>query len=244
MMEVNSVDANLSFGEWTKQEEPVVNFIIKIYSIITFQLIISITACFISILSEGFAIFLQDNIWLLSICFILVLIINLTSIWHYTLYRDPVFKFFILLVFALSQAYIISYISISTYPVLILSLVFMTFSFILALILFYSLKKMMFSICGGIFFSSLIAILLFVLFFFLSDLRINFIILSSLWVILYGMYIIYDTQLILGNSDNKLEQIDYILVSFWFNTDVILIFGSLFQIFNFMRNQEDDKQHN
>jgi FtsH-binding integral membrane protein len=92
------------------------------------------------------------------------------------------------------------------------------------------------------FFSSAISIVLFILFLLMTDNSPGLILISSLWVILYGMYIIYDSLLILGDKDENLCNKEYIKVSFLFYTDIFTIFVSMFMIMRLLNNEKDDQK--
>jgi len=48
--------------------------------------------------------------------------------------------------------------------------------------------------------------------------------------ILFGIYLIFDTQLILGNNDVKMETDDYIFASMMLYIDIIQIFSQILKI--------------
>ena len=58
-------------------------------------------------------------------------------------------------------------------------------------------------------------------------------ILALIGVILFSVYIIYDTQLIMGNRSEMIEVDDYILGAFMLYTDIINLFLELLKIINY-----------
>ena len=62
--------------------------------------------------------------------------------------------------------------------------------------------------------------------------KILHVIICCLGVIIVGFYIIYDTQLIIGNKREMLQIDDYILGSFLIYTDIISLFLYLLSLFN------------
>jgi FtsH-binding integral membrane protein len=70
----------------------------------------------------------------------------------------------------------------------------------------------------------------------------SLILISSLWVIIYGMYIIYDSLLILCNKDDSLSSYDYIKVTFLFYTDIFTIFVSMFLFLKLLKEEKEDQQ--
>lgn len=58
-------------------------------------------------------------------------------------------------------------------------------------------------------------------------------ILALIGVILFSIYIIYDTQLIIGNKSEMIEVDDYILGAFMLYTDIINLFIELLKIISY-----------
>jgi len=54
---------------------------------------------------------------------------------------------------------------------------------------------------------------------------------ASGWAILFGIYLIYDTQLILGGKYDQLDLEDYILGALLLYSDIIGLFIQLLQLF-------------
>ena len=83
---------------------------------------------------------------------------------------------------------------------------------------------------GGLFFILGCALFMFSIFGLFTNNKIFHIILCVAGIILFGLYLLYDTQLIMGNKDNELEIDDYILGAFMLYTDIIYIFIKILEI--------------
>ena len=232
---------NYSFGDWKERIEPRINFIVKVYCILTAEAFISTFACLISITNDWVYEFQSQNIWITLVLAILLVFVNILAVYHDDPFRGGLFSYLILFSYSFAQGYVVSHLCMATNPRLILMIVFMSFTFIFALMMFYAISRKEFGTFGAIFFCSVVSMLLFFVFMYISDNSFGVIMLGSLWTVLLGMYIIYDTLLILGNKEIIIMQNDVVLTSFYFYTDIFLIFFSMFQIF---RDLKEDDKHN
>ena len=85
---------------------------------------------------------------------------------------------------------------------------------------------------GSLFFILSCILLLFGIFVFFTNNKIIHIVYSCLGVFAFSLYLIYDTQLIVGNHENKLEIDDYIIGATMLYTDIISIFVHLLSLLN------------
>ena len=234
--------SNYSFGDWRSQSELRISFIMKVYTILTGEAFISTFFCLLSLIYEEIQLFQLSNKWLAFILGIVAITIPILAAIYGEPFKEGIFSVPLLLLQVLSQAYVVAFICILTNPKLILMVTFMSFAFLFALTLYCFISRNEFSALGGVLFCSFLAVLLFFVFVFLTDNSFSLIMLSALWVVLFGMYVIYDTLLMLGNPDNRFTQQDYVLASFWFFTDIFVIFASMFQIFSFVRNLREEEK--
>lgn len=103
---------------------------------------------------------------------------------------------------------------------------------VVSLTIYAMTTKSDFTMMGGLFFI-LAAVLLgaSLLGFFFRN-RIYSVALSSLCVVIYGLFLIYDTQLIIGNKRHALSYDDYVLGSLSLYIDIVTIFMELLNILN------------
>ncbi|CAK68517.1 unnamed protein product (macronuclear) [Paramecium tetraurelia] len=113
---------------------------------------------------------------------------------------------------------------------LILIAALMTFAVTASLTVYACRTKSDFTMAGGALFilSSIMFILfIFAIFFFNIIL---WLLLCSLSVILYGFYLIYDTQLIIGGKSHQLSIDDYVIGTMFIYIDIIILFLRILQI--------------
>jgi FtsH-binding integral membrane protein len=106
----------------------------------------------------------------------------------------------------------------------------LTTAITLALTLYACTTKTDFTICGGLMFVlGMVVIVGSILSIFFRS-RIFQVIISAISVVVFSIYLIYDTQLILGNGELKLEVDDYIFAALNLYLDIITIFLELLKL--------------
>jgi hypothetical protein len=124
----------------------------------------------------------------------------------------------------------VSFVCAFANPRLVFMAAFMTFALVLSLTIYAMTTKTDFTTQGGLFFILGCALFMFSIFGLFTNNKIFHIILCVAGIILFGLYLLYDTQLIMGNKDNELEIDDYILGAFMLYTDIIYIFIKILEI--------------
>ena len=207
---------------WSSQIR--IGFIRKVYGILSVQLLITVGITLLSFLNDSFANFQRNNIALLYVSIFSSLIISLVIICVRKVARSVPLNYILLGVFTLCESYFVSFLCSNTDPQIVLMAAVMTLGVVGALTLYAVTTKTDFTLMGGLFFIFSIVMILFGIFMFFSQNKVLHIIYSSLSVILFGLYLIYDTQLIIGNHSLKLSIDDYILGAIMLYTDIINMF--------------------
>lgn len=108
----------------------------------------------------------------------------------------------------------------------------MTLGVTIALTIYAFTTKQDFTMMGGILFVIGAVFFMFGLFLLFTNIYFLHIIYSALGVILYGVYLIYDTQLILGGKHQELSIDDYIVGALMLYLDIIMIFLYILDLFS------------
>jgi FtsH-binding integral membrane protein len=209
-------------------------FIRKVYGILSAQLFMSSLMCLLSMYSKSYLQFQINNIWLLYFCLFGTIILSFLTLCFDSLLRKVPTNYIFLFTFTFMESYIIGFICGLMDPRIVFMAAFMTFALVLGLTVYAMTTKNDITMQGGLLFIISLAILMFALFAMFTDNKIVNIIISSLWIILFGIYLIYDTQLIMGNGKLMLTTDDYILASFMLYLDIINLFINLLQILNIL----------
>jgi len=110
----------------------------------------------------------------------------------------------------------------------------MTFGITLALTLYAFTTKSDFTIFGATFFILAMSLFLFCLFAIISGSHVLYVLCCVLSAILYGYYLVYDTQLIMGGKYAELSLDDYIIGSLIIYIDIIILFLRLLRILSYL----------
>lgn len=207
-------------------------FIRKVYGILSFQLLITVSLTIISFLVPSFSKFQQNNSFLLYLCLFGTILTSILLLCFRSISRTVPWNYILLLIFTLCESYMISFICSVSNPNLVLMAATMTLGVVIAISIYSVYTKTDFTLFGSLFFILSAVMLLFGLFLWFSQNPVLHIIYSSIGVILFGLYLVYDTQLIVGKHSLKLDYDDYILGSMMLYTDIIQMFLHILRLLN------------
>ena len=141
-------------------------------------------------------------------------------------------NYILLLIFTLCQAFVFASIC-SHYPSSdVLTAAGMTAAVTVALTFYACTTKTDFTICGGLFFILGMALLcLMICSFVFSFAAWYHPFVSALLVVFYGLYLIYDTQLVAGGGQHELSYDDYIVGALLIYVDIMMLFLELLKLF-------------
>jgi len=208
------------------------NFIRKVLGILGSQLLMTVLFCIFSMSSKAFFEFQMQNIGLFFVCMISSIVILIVLYCFPYLARKVPNNYIMLFAFTFCESYIVSFICGISNPRIVLMAALMTFSMVIALGLYALYTKTDFTMQGGLFFVLGCAFLMFCIFGMFTQNKIFHVILSVLGIILFGLYLIYDIQLIVGNKTVLLETDDYIIGALMLYTDIISIFIEILNLLN------------
>ena len=212
------------------------SFIRKVYLILSAQLTLSALLVTLSVYSEGYRNFLQNNIWLLIVAAITSVITSYALICYKSCARTVPQNYVLLSLFTASEAYMISCITLEAKPILVFIAALLTAGIVVSLTIYAITTKRDFTMCGGLLFMFLMTLFLasFLLFFIHN--KVLEIIISAFSVILFGIYLIYDTQLIIGGRNRELSVDDYIIGALMLYIDIVRIFIEILRILSVLTN--------
>jgi len=208
-------------------------FVRKVYGILSVQLFVTTAFTLIAMISDSLKIFMLNNIGLLLIMVLLEIFLPCAIVCCNGQMRQYPQNYIILTVFTVAESYIVGFICAFTKPEVVFMAASMTFVMVLSLTLYAITTKNDITINGGLIFIMAAAFFLFCIFGIFIHNKLFHVILALIGVILFSIYIIYDTQLIMGNRREMIEVDDYILGAFMLYTDIINIFIELLKIFSY-----------
>ena len=211
-------------------------FVQKVYSIILFQLAITAGMSFwaMQTATAGFGLMLRMNPWTLWMMLGISLVTMIMVFCSKNLARTVPTNYILLTIFTVSEAWMISFIcawyKIQGQGDIVLMAVLMTAGMTFALTLYACTTKTDFTMMGGALFIIAGVLLLFMIFELFTRNKVVHIVISVAVVALYGFYLIYDTQLIIGGRSHELSIDDYIIGAIIIYIDIITIFLRLLEI--------------
>ena len=212
------------------------NFIRKVYTILTIQLIITATFATASCFSKSYPAFVKKNMWLFWVCLVINIILLYVLVYVRTATRKVPVNFILLSVFTLTEAYMVSCITALSDPITVFIAAVLTASIVVALTIYACTTRKDFTVCGGLLFTALMALFVASIFSFFFRNKILQIVISAVSVVIFSIYLIFDTQLILGNGALKLTIDDYIFAAMSLYLDVIRIFLEILKLIRAARN--------
>lgn len=223
---------------FTKQtpDEVRMGFIRKVYSIVTFQLVLTVVFSLIVYNNKQVKDFLVHQIWI----FITALVLNIITV--YALFccksnaRTVPRNYILLTIFTLTEALFVSAITAMADPGIVLLALVLTAAMFIGLTSYALITKTDFTMCGGFLFVLCCITLTATIFNIFMGSRILETVIAGVSLALYSLYLIYDTQLIVGGKEQELQIDDYILGSIMIYIDIIQIFIRILQILQAINN--------
>jgi FtsH-binding integral membrane protein len=215
-------------------------FVRKVYGILSFQMILTTFCCFLSMASNTFFDFQKNNPWIMILTMVVAIIIPCLACCIKDVFRRVPQNYVLLTIFTFCISYSVGFICGSTNARIVLMAAFMTMGMTIALTVYAMTTKSDITMHGSLLLIVLTSMVFLSFFALFTDNQLIHVILSSLFVILYGIYIVYDTQLILGNHRYELDTEEYILASFMLYLDIINLFLNLLQILSYFFGSRDN----
>lgn len=201
-----------------------IGFIRKVYGILLVQLTFTFLLTLISVLSPSFSQFQLNSPGFFWLAIIGSIVFTILICCFRKLARTVPTNYLLLFGFTFCEAYLVSFVCGMTDPKLVLMAAAMTCAIVLSLTIYAWTTKTDFTIMGSMMFVISCVMLLFGIFMLFTQNKTLNIIYSCLGVLAFSIYLVYDTQLIVGNHQNKLEIDDYILGSIMLYLDIINLF--------------------
>ena len=205
-------------------------FVQKVYGLLTCQLLFTVLMCIISMTSKSFLNFQVEYYGLFIFFLVLNLVIMIALFCFPNTAKNVPYNYILLGLFTFSESWIVSAMCGLTDPKIVFMAAVMTLGITVALTLYAITTKTDFTIYGGLMYILGMALLLFGIFAMFTDNRIVNIIICIVSIIILGIYLIYDTQLIIGNRKHSLDIDDYIIGALMLYVDIITLFLELMDL--------------
>jgi FtsH-binding integral membrane protein len=211
-------------------------FIRKVYLILSTQLVLTAALIAVSVSHDQYRLFVKANPWLLITCGVVAIITLYALVCYSAVSRRTPWNYMLLFLFTGCEAYMASCITAYAPPQTVLIAAILTAVVVVALTIYAFTTKTDFTVLGGILFVAVM--LLFVagiLAIFIRN-KILDIVISSLACLVYGVYLIFDTQLVVGKHENALSLDDYIQGALQLYIDILRLFIEILRILAAVNN--------
>ena len=223
--EMNDFELEASIKEKIRE-----GFIAKVYGIITYQLVITSIVIYLSIVSPWFKNLLLHSFGLYITNIFLTFFLLLLPICSPQFYTNVPINYIILTIFTISYSCLIA-MQVCLYSVSsIMVALFLTFVTVISLTIYAWKSEKDFTIYGGTLFVSLILLIFASLILMFVNIPLLNVIYTYISLIIFCIYLIYDTQLLIGSGRFKFTEDDYILAAINIYLDIIILFLKILSI--------------
>jgi FtsH-binding integral membrane protein len=224
--------SDLELGNFQTKEEVTkmmrLGFIRKVYGILSLQLAITIAFMSLAFVPE-IKSFLQNNMTLFWIAMALSLVILLPLVCFKRLARGVPQNYILLLLWTLCESYMLAT-AVSFYdPHIVMLAGVLTLAVTTSLTVYACTTKTDFTFCGGFLFCMVTILFVWGLFSIIFGFITNTLY-CILGLLVYSIYLIYDTQLVMGKFGVEFDIDDYVFAALNIYIDIIQIFLYILQI--------------
>jgi len=211
-------------------DEDRIGFVRKVYGILSFQLLLTVGVCMWPYNDNGARDWMIGHMWFFWFTAITGLVLSCVFACCQSVGRSVPINYILLTVFTLCEAYLVAFaVAIVQDRHTVLAAAFLTAGVVCGLTLYAMTTKTDYTFCGGTLFVVGAAVLMFgvISMFMGSTWRLVYCVLG---VILFGMYLIFDTQLIMGGGHHQLDPEDYVLGAIMLYLDILNLFLFILRI--------------
>lgn len=212
-------------------------FIRKVYSILMVQLSITLGFICLFVFHEPTKRWVQHQPMLAIIAIVVVFGAMIALACCGDLRRKAPMNYILLLVFTVAEAFLLGVTSAQYDSIEVLMAVGITAAVCLALTLFALQTKYDFTMCGGVLLVCFVIIFIFGIVAIFVHSRIVSLVYASLGALLFSVYLIYDTQLMLGGKHKySISPEEYVFAALNLYVDIVNIFIYILQIIGASRD--------
>jgi len=208
-------------------------FVRKVYGILSIQLLITVILCGLTFKDEV-KVFMIESSGFLWLSMSLSIILSIPLLCFRSIARKVPTNYLILFFWTLSEAYMVACVCALYDGKTVIMAAVATLVVTLSITLYAFYTKEDFTFLGGFLFCGVAMLLLLTIFsFFLPFLHT---VICIFGVFLYSLYLLFDTQLILGKVGNEFSLDDYVLAALCIYIDILQIFLYLLEIISRFNN--------
>ncbi len=205
-------------------------FVKKVYGILGFQLLLTAGITLIPVMNIEAKIWINTHDGLTIAAAVGLLCISCIMMCCIPLTRMVPVNYGLLFLFTLCESYLMAGIAAKTQPQIVLQALSMTALLVISLTLFAWCTPFDFVLWGPVLILCIfMSMMLSLIFFFVFSHRQMHAFYIGLGILIYSIYLVIDTQLIMGGKRYEVEIDDYVLGALILYTDIIMIFLYILQ---------------
>lgn len=205
-------------------------FICKVYGIILYQIILCAILVIFALNSSAFQEILLTSYTLYYLSFFLSFFCILLPLCSPRIFQKVPINYIILTIFTLSISWDVA-IAVCLYSTKsVIIAFFLTFVMVLSLTVYAWRTEKDFTIFGGTLFVGLILLLFTSLIYLIFPIHLIYLFYIYASLIIFCIYLIYDTQLLIGKGRCKFSEDEYILAAMNIYLDIIVLFLKILSI--------------
>ena len=213
------------------QQKIRVGFIRKVYGILLFQLLITTIVIYYAVSLHSFQQFILSSPGIVYLCFAGVIFTEIPIICCQSVAQAVPINYILLIIFTLCESYLLAYTTIYYEPLHVLLCAGITLAIVIGLTIYAAFTKTDLTICGGALVSlSIIMIILSIIGIFYRSLFYQTLV-NSCGIFLFSLYLIYDTQLVIGKNKNFISTDSYIIGAMMIYIDIASLFIRILMLF-------------
>ena len=217
------------------------NFIFKVYVLLLCQLLIAVIMITFSLYSESFQYVLLHVRAVYIMFFIIAALTFIGPNFFPKILKLHPYNYIYLFTFTISYDYIICEQTCKYTPITVMMALILTFITVATLTLYAKHSKKDFTILGGTFFVSMNLFVIGNMITYIIGAQYSSYVVICCCCIVFSTYIIYDTQLIIGDGGERFSEDDYILATMLLYIDIINLFVQMLKLISKAMDDEKNK---
>ena len=203
----------------------------KVYGILSYQIIITSLVVFFALINSSFQEYLLTSHTIYGLCCLISLICLLLPLCSSKIYQSFPTNYIVMTIFTLSYSWIIAAFTCLYTFNSVMTALFLTLVTVVTLTIYAWKTKKDYSISGGALIVSLVLLIFSSIIFAFIGVPFFNMLITYLSLILFSVYLIYDTQLLCGKGRVKFSEDDYILAAINIYLDIVILFTKILSIF-------------
>ena len=230
------VEESFEVMDEDKSEEQIqqkirLGFIRKVYGIILFQLILTTLIVYLTIRYRVLSEFLISNPAFLYLCIAGALFTEIPIICCQSVAQKVPLNYILLLIFTICESFLVAQTTLYFEPISVLICAGLTLAVVIALTLYAIFTKTDLTVCGGAIAAlSIISLILTIIGIFYTSAFYQTLV-NAFGVFLFSLYLIYDTQLVIGKNKVFLSTDSYIVGALIIYIDIVTLFIKILMLF-------------